>query len=105
MPLLREAGSVTAVLVNQPIRRAGESSQRGDDLLQRLGHYGIDARSVHVTSEEKSTADALGAEVARLNADLLVMGAQADGGFRRWFLGSVSREIINDTKLPLLIAH
>lgn len=105
MPFLQQAGKVTAVLIDQPIRRAGESSRPGDELLERLKHFGVDADPVHVVSEERSTAEALGAEVARLRADLLVMGAQGKGGFRQWFLSSVSREILGDAKLPLLVAH
>lgn len=51
------------------------------------------------------TADAIIAEVNRLDADLLVMGAQAEGGLRQWFQSSVSRQVLADANIPLLIAN
>lgn len=105
LPVLKEAGRVTALLVDQPPRGAGKAAQFGDDLLARLKRYGIDADLVSVASEGMNTARAIAAEVDRLNADLLVMGAQAEGGFRQWFLSSVSRELLTDAKRPLLLAH
>ncbi|ANW00888.1 universal stress protein [Bradyrhizobium icense] len=105
LPILKEASRVTALLVDQPARGAGESVQSGDDLLARLSHYGIDADLVSVASKEMNTAQAIAAEVDQLDADLLVMGAQAQGGFRQWFLSSVSRELLTDLRRPLLLAH
>ncbi len=105
LPLLKAAKKVTVLLVDRPLRRAGASFRPGDEIVMRLKHHGIDAGLVRVASEGLSTADAITAEVGRLNADLLVMGAQAEGGLMQWFKSSVSRKVLADAKLPLLIAH
>jgi nucleotide-binding universal stress UspA family protein len=105
MPILKEAGRVTALLIDQPARRAGNVARAGDDLLARLGHHGIEADLVSVASEEMNTAEAIAAEVDLLHPDVLVMGAQAEGGFRQWLLGSVSRELLTEAKPTLLLAH
>lgn len=105
LPLLQQAQKVTVLLVDQSLRRAGEVSRPGDEVLVRLKRHGIEAELVRVASEGLKTADAIIAEVRRLGADLLVMGAQAEGGLRQWFQSSVSRKVLADAKIPLLIAH
>ena len=105
MPLLRHAKKVTVLLVDQPLRTAGRDYRPGDEVLLRLRHFGVEAGLVRVASEGLTTADAITAEVKRLQADLLVIGAQAEGGLRQWLSSSVSRKVLADARLPLLIAH
>ena len=71
----------------------------------RLKHQEIEADLDIVSSEGLLTADAIIAEVRRLEADLLVLGAQAEGGIRQWFQNSVSRQVLADASIPLLIAN
>ncbi len=82
LPLMKEAKKVTVLLVDEPLRRAGASFRPGDEILLRLQHHGISPALVRVASEGLSTAEAIVAEIHRLDADLLVMGAQAEGGLR-----------------------
>jgi nucleotide-binding universal stress UspA family protein len=104
-PLLRHVKAVTVLLVDAALRRAGETYRPGDEVLTRLEHYGISAELDRVASDGFMTADAIIAEVNRLGADLLVMGAQAEGGLRQWFHSSVSRQVLADANIPLLIAN
>lgn len=105
MPLLEIAKKVSVLLVDPPLRRAGEQYHPGDGLLAKLAHNGISAELMRVTSDHLGTAKAITTEVGRVGADLLVMGAQAEGGLRQWLQGSVSRKVLADAKLPLFIAH
>lgn len=66
--------------------------------------YGVPMKDM-VASDGLMTADAIIAEVNRLGADLLGLGAQAEGGLRQWFHSSVSRQVLADANIPLLIAN
>ena len=80
-------------------------STTGAEVLARLKHYGIEGELVRAASEGLKTADAITAQIGKLGADLLVMGAQKEGGLRQWFQSSVSRKVLADAKISLLIAH
>ena len=103
--LLRHVKKVTVLQVDQALRQAGAASGPGDEVLVRLKHQGIEADLDRVSSEGLLTADAIIAEVRRLGADLLILGAQAEGGIRQWFQNSVSRQILADAKMPIMIAN
>ena len=103
--LLRHVKKVTVLQVDQALRQAGAASGPGDEVLVRLKHQGIEADLDRVSSEGLLTADAIIAEVRRLGADLLILGAQAEGGIRQWFQNSVSRQILTDAKMPIMIAN
>jgi nucleotide-binding universal stress UspA family protein len=105
LPLLQKARKVTVVLVDQPLRRAGETRRPGDDVISHLEHHGVSASLSRVTREQLKTSEAILAEAARMGSDLLVMGAQAEGGLLQWFRGSVSREVLATSSIPLFMAH
>ena len=50
-------------------------------------------------------ADTLLAQVARLDADLLIMGAYGHSRLREMILGGVTRDILRNMNIPVLMAH
>lgn len=105
LPLMKEAQKVTVLLVDQPLRRAGASFRPGDEIMARLQHQGLFPILTRVASDGLGTAEAIVAEVHRLDADLLVMGAQAEGGLRQWLGSSTSRRVLAEADFAMLIAH
>jgi nucleotide-binding universal stress UspA family protein len=105
MPFFVRAREVVVLLVDQPLRRAGESHTPGRDLVAHLEHHGIKASLSRVTSEDLQTSEAILAEVTRLGSQILVIGAHAEGGLFRWFKHGVSRDVISAANIPLLMAH
>jgi nucleotide-binding universal stress UspA family protein len=63
------------------------------------------AAKLHVLDADDPVADRLLAEVRRLNARLLVMGAYGQPGIREFVLGSVTRSVLKQAAVPLLLAH
>lgn len=104
MPLLKSAETVTVLLVDQ-LRRAGRETRPGDDILLHLTRHEVKAKVARVAKDELKTSDAILAEAKRQGADILVIGAQAEGGLLQWLKGSVSRDLLSKTPLPLFMAH
>lgn len=105
MPILTKAREVTVVLVDPTLRRAGAEFRHGDDIIGHLSRHEVQATLARVTSGELHTSEAILAEAARIETDLLVMGAQAEGGLLQWLQGSTSREVFAASPIPLLMAH
>ena len=104
MPILRRASAVTVVVVDQD-RMAGEDPPDTLEIVRHLEAHGIAAEWVTAASGALKTSQALLAEARRLDVHLIVAGAQSAGGLIQWLTGSVSRELLKDTHIPILIAH
>ena len=80
---------------------AKDRAQRAIDFLalHRIG------TTLHLVDSGGPVADQLLAEASRLNACLLVMGAYGQPGIREFVLGSVTRSILKQAAMPLLLAH
>ena len=105
LPFLSQANEVVIVLVDQPVRQAGAAERTGGRILSHLKRHGVQANVAQVTSGSLKTAEALLAEVRALGVDLLVLGAQGEGGLLQWFKASVSRDVLERSNIPLLMAH
>ena len=78
-----------------------------EDLVTHLGRHGLRAKTQVIRHElaTLSVADALLAQVARLDADLLIMGAYGHSRLREMILGGVTRDILRNMNIPVLMAH
>jgi hypothetical protein len=63
------------------------------------------SRPVLVVPYAGRRPDRLGENVSELDVDLLVMGAYSHSRFREIILGRVTRDILRDMNLPVLMAH
>ena len=104
LPLLATSGAVTVLLVNP-----AEDADLGlaEQLTAHLGRHGLNARTQLVRHEPATapTADRLLAEVTKLDADLLIMGAYGHSRLREMILGGVTRDILQKMSLPVLMSH
>lgn len=101
LPLLKEAGKVTVVTVREP----GSQEIQGQDLSAFLAEHGV-AVDVHtLTARETGTGDAILAEAASVQAGLIVMGVYGHSRLRLRILGGVSRYILANSPVPLLVTH
>lgn len=71
-----------------------------DDLLQSFTRRGLDARAVQSRGPISETALA---EIAHLNADLVIMGAHHHNALYHFFVGSTSADVLKRATVPLLI--
>jgi nucleotide-binding universal stress UspA family protein len=96
-PILEVAEEVSVVSV---------ASDGPDSLFQRhLELHGCKAKVVVDRRTDAPTGDLLRLEVGKVGADLLVMGLYGRPRLQELILGGVSRELLRDPPVPLLVSH
>jgi nucleotide-binding universal stress UspA family protein len=104
LPLMSASSAVTVLLVDPDDDADVDLAQ---DLAAHLGRHGLQARTQVIRHELATLAvsDTLLTQVAELDADLLVMGAYSHSRMREIILGGVTRDILRDMNVPVLMAH
>jgi nucleotide-binding universal stress UspA family protein len=104
MPLLQIAEEVFVVLIDQPLRVAGQDMRPGDDIVTHLSHHGVTSKLARVASGQMKTFEAVLAEAVKNDAQLIVMGAHEGGAFMQLFKENVARQALAASPLPLFLA-
>jgi nucleotide-binding universal stress UspA family protein len=104
LPLLQGARTVTVATLIDAGWNEADCRLEQADLLAYLGRHGIDAASI--TAAASATP---GADLLRLadehGHDLLVMGCDGRTRWRDPCLGAVSRTVLAEAGMPVLLAH
>lgn len=104
LPLLARADAVKLALINPDELSELHGEQPGADIALWLARHGV--RVEVVLERTASTAGHALAALARdSGAGLMVCGAYGHSRYREWFLGGVTRELLERAPVPLLIAH
>ena len=98
---LGESREVHIVSVAASAAVAAEHAERAREFLS---HHQIEAVPV-VQESSAPPATVILEQIGRLHAGLLVMGAYGQPGLREFFLGSVTRTLLQETPVPLLLFH
>ena len=104
MPILRDAKKVTVLSV----RGAGGGMVPGPDGTQvaaYLSRSGVPATAVDAAAQGRSSGETVLEEAAALGADLLVKGAYTHNRLRQMVFGGTTRQVLNESRIPVLIAH
>jgi len=99
--LLRAASRVT-VLVSTKRRNV---RPHGDDVVDYLHCHGVAAESRVVDMREGHVGETILAQCADLEAGLLVVGAYSRTRVQEMFLGGVTRYLLSEARLPVLMVH
>jgi nucleotide-binding universal stress UspA family protein len=104
LPLLQGADLVTILVVVEGSNVNGEEDA-GADIARHLARHDVKTEVKHAPSGGR-TAQAVVADEARyLGADLIVMGGYGHSRLRQWIFGGVTRDMMDDLKTPVLMAH
>ena len=103
LPMLVRASSVTVMEVETRVARRGHIA--GADLARHLARHGVKAEVSSTTSSDIDVADIILSRSVDLGADLLVMGAYGHSRLRELVLGGVTRQILAQMTLPVLMSH
>ncbi|MYM76235.1 universal stress protein, partial [Duganella sp. FT134W] len=102
LPLLKLAATVTLLVLNPATHTYG--MEPGADMALLLARHGVPV----TVMREYTTApigEALLGAAAECGCDLLVMGGYGHGRARETLLGGVTRAVLADMTLPVLISH
>lgn len=104
LPFLVEARSVTILLVD-PQKNPRHGEEPGADVARYLSRHGVKVAVEQVQSHGEPIAKIILAYAERHNTDLIVVGAYSHGRTAQMVFGGVTRSLLRDAGLPLMIAH
>ena len=104
LPLLKTAKSVLVALINADEMTERHGEQPGADLATYLARHGVNVEVVRERSDAGAAPALIG--LARdAGADLLVAGAYGHSRYREWIAGGVTRALLDNITMPLMMAH
>lgn len=104
LPLLVDARSVT-ILVVDPQKNSRHGEEPGADVALYLSRHGAKVAVERVESNGEPVADVILGFAKRHNNDLIVVGAYSHSRTTEMIFGGVTRRLLRDATIPLLIAH
>ena len=104
LPLLRAAEQVCIAGVNPPAH-SPERSDPGGLLTQMLARHGVRCEVSVLAKTMPRVSDVLMRHMNDIDAGLLVMGAYGHSRLREAILGGATRNVLENTEWPVLLAH
>ncbi|MFM2356626.1 MAG: hypothetical protein RLZZ528_2362 [Pseudomonadota bacterium] len=104
LSLLKAAHFVDVAVVD-PSARSSERSDPGGALSQMLARHGVRAEVSVLARTQPRVADVLLRHVRDTGAGLVVMGAYGHSRFREAIIGGATRHMLEQTEVPVLLAH
>jgi nucleotide-binding universal stress UspA family protein len=101
MPLLRNAGSVDVMWVDEDVDV--DAVQTG--LGTYLAWHGVAASDKRFSPDKRFIGETLMDEAAKAGIDLVVMGGYSHSRLREFILGGVTQHMLEEATLPVLTAH
>ena len=104
VPMLRQTGTAHVLAVCDDEDTA-DILARLEDVVAWLDRHGIAADATVRGSTDGSCADAILAFAADRSAGLIVAGGYGHARLREWALGGVTRDLLADSPVCLLLSH
>ena len=105
MDLLSAADAVHVALVDPVEGESGHGAEPGADIATYLARHGVKVTVDRLPSQGRTVADTLRQHAIDISADLLVMGAYGHSRLRQRVFGGVTRSMVDDPPLPVLLAR
>jgi len=105
LPLLGRAAAVEVLIVDHQRQRERHGQEPGADLVRHLARRGAQVEVRCLSSEGKDVGHLLLSQAVAFRADLLVMGAYGHSTVREWMFGGVTRTVLYEAGLPVLMSR
>lgn len=105
LELLRAADVVHVALVDPVEGDDAHGAEPGADIAAYLARHGVKVTVDRLPSQGRTVADALRRHATDMAADMLVMGAYGHSRLRERIFGGVTRSIVDEPPLPVLMAR
>jgi nucleotide-binding universal stress UspA family protein len=105
LDIMASAEAVHVTIVDPDTSSIANGPEPGADIAAYLAHHGIRVDVDRLASGGKSIGDVLQQHATDISADLIVMGGYGHSRTREWIFGGVTRSMIEESSLPILMAR
>jgi nucleotide-binding universal stress UspA family protein len=105
LPLMAGATAVTVLAINPSHGINGDGDVPAADIALHLARHGVKAEAAHTIVEDISEGDALLSYASDIGADLIVSGGYGHSRAREMIFGGVTRTLIEEMTVPMLLSH
>jgi nucleotide-binding universal stress UspA family protein len=105
LPLLVKAEAVEVLVVDHERRPAGHGQEPGADIARHLVRHGVHVEVRRLSSGDEEVGRLLLSQAGAFAADLVVMGAYGHSYLSEWMFGSVTRTVLREAGLPVLMSR
>jgi nucleotide-binding universal stress UspA family protein len=103
--LIAKADSVHVVVVDPDASPIANGEEPGADIAAYLARHGAKAIVEVLASGGLTTGEVLRRHASAIGADLIIMGAYGHSRMRERIFGGVTRSMLEETRVPLFLAH
>ncbi len=105
LPLIAKADSACVLVANPRQGLDGHGEEPGADIAVHLARHGATVTVEHRLAPDVPDADLLLNQASDMAADLIVIGAYGHSRLREFMLGGVTRSILRQMTVPVLMSH
>lgn len=105
LPLIAGAEAVTVLAVNPRPGIAADEEEPGADIARHLARHELRVTVERTDAVEISAGDVILNRAAELSADIIVVGAYGHSRIRELVLGGVTRTLLRQMTVPVLMSH
>ena len=105
LPLLVKAEAVEVLVVDHERHATDHGQEPGADIARHLARHGAQVEVRRVSSGGEEVGRLLLSQAAAFGADLVVMGAYGHSNLSEWVFGSVTRTVLREAGLPVLMSR
>jgi nucleotide-binding universal stress UspA family protein len=103
--LLVAADDVRLVLVDPVADEFHQGAEPGADMAAYLARHGVKVTVDRLPGEGRTVADVLRRHAVDCSSEMLVMGAYGHSRLRESIFGGVTKSMLDEPPLPILMAH
>jgi nucleotide-binding universal stress UspA family protein len=104
LPFLAKASKVNIAIIDPP-QHSPDRSDPGGNIAELLARHGIRSDISILAKTMPRVSDVLVRHAQELGADLIVMGGYGHSRFREAILGGATRNMLEVSPVPVLMAH
>ncbi|WP_037315001.1 universal stress protein [Ruegeria halocynthiae] len=104
LPFLMQSDLVRIVVIDPP-RHGPDRSDPGGMLSQMLARHGVKCEIDVLSKTMTRVSDVLNRHAADTESDMIVMGAYGHSRFREAILGGATRNMLEQSSVPVFLAH
>jgi len=105
LPLLSRARAVTVLAINPRHGIGGHGDVPAADIALHLARHGVRAEAAHTIATDIPDAEALLSYAADIGADMIVAGGYGHSRARELVFGGVTRSLLKEMTVPVLLSH